>query len=279
MELKSINNLKKLSISNLILIILNNKNSDLLRKCAEVELRKRVKNVGWEYNDLLHFDDKVIKERGLDVNNYLISPNVDMQQLMETYFMYCFNKNYDNRYLLFSEKHLCNNGDLGDYFFSKICTKEIKNLSQRIDKLETDSQKEILLLFKQMLEERNKIFKQETKEILKKYPIELLCHNEAMYQLDGATSTCHKFLKNCSDEETYRLISSNLGRLKCIILCLLNESIYDADILQYLCGLKFIRKDSSKLSNQKNHLLNQVKNNYEVNYESEQIKKVLQKIK
>ena len=128
MEIK---NLKHISISNLILIILNDKNSDILRKCAEIELRKRIKNVGWEFNDLLHFDDKVIQKRGLDVNNYLISQNVDMQQLMETYFMYDWQINYDSNYLLFSEKHLCNDVDFGDSFFSKICAREIKNLDKR----------------------------------------------------------------------------------------------------------------------------------------------------
>ena len=43
MEIKD---LKKISISNLILIILNDKNIDVLRKCAEAELRERVKYVG-----------------------------------------------------------------------------------------------------------------------------------------------------------------------------------------------------------------------------------------
>ena len=80
--------LKNISISNLILIILNKKNADSLRKHAEIELRNRVKNVGWEFDDLLHFDDKVIQNRGLDIKNYLISPNIDMQQLMEIFFAY-----------------------------------------------------------------------------------------------------------------------------------------------------------------------------------------------
>ena len=43
MEIKD---LKNISISNLILIILNDKNNDILRRCGEVELRKRIKNVG-----------------------------------------------------------------------------------------------------------------------------------------------------------------------------------------------------------------------------------------
>lgn len=276
MEIK---NLKHISISNLILIILNDKNSDILRKCAEIELRKRIKNVGWEFDDLLHFDDKAIQKRGLDVNNYLISQNVDMQQLMETYFMYDWQTNYDSNYLLFSEKHLCNDVDFGDSFFSKICAREIKNLDKRFKNTTVESQKEILLSFKQLLEERNKSFKQSKQEILKDDPIELLCHNEAMYQLDGYIGTCHEFLYNCSDEERYKLLSSRLGILKIAILETLNDTLYDPDLVQNLCGLKFVRKDGSKLSYQKKQLLHQLRNNFEVNYETEQMQKVLQRTK
>lgn len=276
MEIK---NLKKISISNLILIILNDKNNDILRKCAEIELRKRIKNVGWEFDDLLHFDDKVIQKRGLDVNNYLISPNINMQQLMETYFMYDWQTNYESNYLLFSEKHLCNNVDFGDTFFTKVCTREIRNLNRRLQNSTSESQKEVLLSIKQILEERNKSFNQSKQEILKDDPIELLCHNEAMYQLDGDVGTCHEFLQNCSDEERYKLLSSKLGMLKIGILETLNDTLYDPDLVQYLCGLKFVRRDSSKLSSQKKQLLQQLKNNFEVNYETEQIQKVLQRTK
>lgn len=276
MEIK---NLKKISISNLILIILNAKNNDILRKCAEIELRKRIKNVGWEFDDLLHFDDKVIQKRGLDVNNYLISPNINMQQLMETYFMYDWKTNYDSNYLLFSEKHLCNDVDFGDTFFTKVCIREIRNLNRRLQNSTSESQKEVLLSIKQILEERNKSFKKSKQEILKDYPIELLCHNEAMYQLDGDVGTCHEFLQNCSDEERYKLLSSRLGMLKIGILGTLNDTLYDPDLVQYLCGLNFVKKDSSKLSPQKKQLLLQLRKGSEVNYETEQIQKVLQRAK
>lgn len=276
MEIK---NLKKISISNLILIILNAKNNDILRKCAEIELRKRIKNVGWEFNDLLHFDDKVIQKRGLDINNYLISPNINMQQLMETYFMYDWQTNYDSNYLLFSEKHLCNDVDFGDTFFTKVCFREIRNLNKRLQNSTSESQKEVLLSIKQILEERNKSFKKSKQEILKDDPIELLCHNEAMYQLDGDIGTCHEFLQNCSDEEKYKLLSSRLGMLKIGILETLNDTLYDPDLVQNLCGLNFVKKDSSKLSSQKKQLLQQLRNNFEVNYETDQIQKVLQRTK
>lgn len=228
---------------------------------------------------MLHFDDKVIQKRGLDVNNYLISPNINIQQLMETYFMYDWQTNYESNYLLFSEKHLCNNVDFGDVFFTKVCTREIKNLNRRLQNSTSESQKKVLLSIKQILEERNRTFKQSKQEILKDDPIELFCHNEAMYQLDEDIETCHEFLQNCSDEERYKLLSSKLGMLKIVILNILNDTLYDPDLVQYLCGLKFVRKNSSKLSSQKKQLLQQLRNNFEVNYETEQIQKVLKRAK
>ena len=100
-----------------------------------------------------------------------------------------------------------------------------------------------------------------------------------MYQLDGSVGNCHEFLYNCSDEERYKLLSSRLGILKFGILETLNETLYDPDFVQYLCGLKFVRKDSSKLSIQKKQLLYQLRNNFEVNYETKELQKVLQRRK
>lgn len=272
-------NLKNISISNLILIILDNRNADMLRKYAEIELRKRIKNVGWEFDDLLHFDDKAIQKRGLDINNYLISPNINIQKLMEIYFTYDWQTNFASNYLLFSEKHLCNKEDFGDSFFTKVCTREIRNLDRRLQNSSSESEKENLLLIKQTLEERNKAFSQSKQEILKDDPIELLCHNEAMYQLDGDSWSCHEFLQNYSDEEMYKLLSSKIGMLKIGILETLNDTLYDPDLVQYLCGLKFVKKDSSKLSHQKKQILQQLRNNFEVNYETESIQKVLKRTK
>lgn len=274
MEIK---NLKKISISNLILIILNDKNKNILRKCAESELRKRIKNVGLEFDDLLHSDDKVIQKRGLDINNYLISPNINMQQLMETYFMYDWKTDYYSNNLLFSEKHLCNEVDFGDTFFTKVCTNEIKNLNKRLQSSTSESQKEVLLSIKQILEERNKSCNKSKQEVLKNDPIELLCCNEAMQHFDEVIK--YEFLQNYSDEEMYKLLSSKLEMLKIGTLEILSETLYDLDFFQNLYGLRFVRKDSSKLSFQKSQLLHQLENNFEVNYETDQIQKVLHKIK
>ena len=273
-----IKNLKTFSISNLILIILNSENRDILRKYAEVELRKRIRNVGWKYDDLLHFDDKVIKERGLDVDNYLISPNVNMQQLMETYFLYSKDTNYDSNYLLFSEKHLCNEADFTAPFFRKICKREIENIDKRIKKQNLETEKQILLAIKYMLVERQQQTKREIELVSKDTFVDILTVNDAMYQLDGTFATFHEFLFNISDEEMYRLLKSKFGNIKLAFLENLNNNLFDSDLMQYLCGLKFILNDSSKLKKQKRQLKQQVRSGYEVNYQTDAIQKKLKRI-
>ena len=273
-----IKNLKTLSISNLILIILNSENRDILRKYAEVELRKRIRNVGWKYDDLLHFDDKVIEERGLDIDNYLISPNVNMQQLMETYFLYSKDTNYDSNYLLFSEKHLCNEADFTAPFFRKICKREIENIDKRIKKQNLETEKQILLAIKYMLVERQQQTKREIEVVSKDAFVNILTVNDAMYQLDGTFATFHEFLFNISDEEMYRLLKSKFGNIKLAFLENLNNNLFDSDLMQYLCGLKFILNDSSKLKKQKRQLKQQVRSGYEVNYQTDVIQKKLKRI-
>lgn len=99
-----------------------------------------------EFDDLLYFNDKVIRKRGLDINNYLISPNINIQQLMETYFTYDWKIDFEDNYLLFSEKYLCNEMDFGDSFFTKVCIKEIGNLNRRLKSLTNQSEKENLYI-------------------------------------------------------------------------------------------------------------------------------------
>ena len=276
-----IRNLRKISISHLILTILNDKNDDLLRKCAEIELRKRIKNVGWEYDDLLHFDDKVINKRGLDIDNYLISPNVNMQQLMEVYFNYNKGTDFHSNGLLFSEKHLCNQLDYGDSFFGKICAEEIKNLDRRISVADTTLEKELFKFIKQLLQDRkNEVesVKEENKQEQGNF-IDLLCSNEAMFQLDSGIATCHEFWYNLSDEERYKLIKSPTGMLRQSILIFLDDIVFDPDDMQNLSGLMFVRRDSAKLNKQKKKLLQEARSGYLVDYQSEEMCKVIRKIK
>ena len=167
--------------------------------------------------------------------------------------------------------------DFGDTFFTKVCTKEIINLNKRLQNSTSELKKEFLLSIKQILEERNKSCNKSKQEILKNDPIELLCCNEAMQHFDEVIG--YEFLQNYINEEIYKLLSSKLGMLKIGTLEILNETLYDSDFFQNLYDLIFVKKDSSKLSFQKKLLLHQLENNFEVNYETDQIQKVLHKRK
>lgn len=86
------------------------------------------------------------------------------------------------------------------------------------------------------------------------------------------------FLPNWSDEEKYKLLTSKLKSLKIRALENFNYFLYESDFLQYLYISNFVRKDSSRLSYQKSNILKQLKNHYEVNYDTEEVQKVLKKI-
>ena len=267
-----VEDLRKLPISHLILIILNDKYGSISREFAEIELKLRIKKLDIEFDDLLHFDDKVIKSRGLDIDNYLISKNVDMQKLMEAYFKYDKDKGgeYYSEELLFSEKHLCNELDLGEPFFRKVCLREIKNINNRLDKIEDLSEKELLVNVKNTLERRNLKTKEAIKQVYdKEFLEEILTINEAFNQIGDF---CYDFVPEMSNEELYKIRISKLKRIKYSLLEVIDDYIFDLDMVQNLCLLNFVRKDGNKLNFQKRKLLHQVRNGFEVNYNVDAIK-------
>ena len=267
-----VEDLRKLPISHLILIILNDKYGSISREFAEIELKLRIKKLDIEFDDLLHFDDKVIKSRGLDIDNYLISKNVDMQKLMEAYFKYDKDKGgeYYSEELLFSEKHLCNELNFGEPFFRKVCLREIKNINNRLDKIEDLSEKELLVNVKNTLERRNLKTKEAIKQVYdKEFLEEILTINEAFNQIGDF---CYDFVPKMSNEELYKIRISKLKRIKYSLLEVIDDYIFDLDMVQNLCLLNFVRKDGNKLNYQKKKLLRQVRNGFEVNYNVDAIK-------
>lgn len=271
----NVKDFRKLPISHLILIILNDKYGDGTRKFAEIELKIRLKRLELEYDDLLHFDDKVIKSRGLDIDNYLISKNVDMQKLMEAYFKYDKDKGGDSFSddLLFSEKHLCNELDLGEPFFRKVCLREIKNINNRLDKIEDLSEKELLINVKNALESRNLKTKEAINEVYdKRFLDEVLTINDAFNQLEDACYPCYNLNAGMTDEEAYKMFTSKIKMTKYLLLEFISDCLLDSDMVQNLCLLNFVRKDGNKLNYQKKKLLHQVRNGFEVNYNVDVIK-------
>lgn len=266
--------LRHLSISALILVIINDSYNDDLRRCAEVELRSRLKHFGWDYDDLLHFDDRAIKERGLEIDNYLVSPNVDMQLLMETYFKYCYNLSGYQSHLLFSEKHLCNDLD-GNPFFRIVCAEEIKNIDKRLA-YETDpKEREHLTVVKNALLQRNADARQARREVKHEGFIEWLGTNDATYQIDERN--VRNYGNNLTPEQYYKIWRSPL-RFKCAsIRSALEETLFENDLMEAIFAKRFVDKDCAKLKKQRAILMHQVNYQYLVDYHSEPIEKALER--
>ena len=269
-----IRDLRKQTISGLSLIILNDKNSTIMRNCAEIELKRRIKNLGWKFDDLLHMDDKTIATRGLDINSYLIGPDPTIQQLMEIYFNYYYEKKSSESQLLFSERHICTDLTFLSPFFNNIRNIEITNLSKRIKKCDNEKEKEYLRTFKFALEQK----KNEMNKVKEKYyqGIELLEFNEALQCL--GQEDLLEFGKNLTEEEIYKIGLSPLRMLKYDIMLSLNDSVFDADAIDTLYGLKKIIEDSRRLSTQKQKLHNEALTKI-VDYRSEPMKKAYQKVR
>ena len=269
-----IRDLRKQTISGLSLIILNDKNSTIIRNCAEIELKRRIKNLGWKFDDLLHMDDKTIATRGLDINSYLIGPDPTIQQLMEIYFNYYYEKKVSESQLLFSERHICTDLTFLSPFFNNIRNIEITNLNKRIKRCDNESEKEYLRTFKFALEQK----KNEMNKVKEKYyqGIELLEFNEALQCL--GQEDLLEFGKNLTEEEIYKIGLSPIRMLKYDIMVSLNDSVFDADAIDTLYGLKKIIEDSKRLSTQKQKLHNEALTKI-VDYRSEPMKKAYQKVK
>lgn len=269
-----IRDLRKQTISGLSLIILNDKNSTIMRNCAEIELKRRIKNLGWKFDYLLHMDDKTIATRGLDINSYLIGPDPTIQQLMEIYFNYYYEKKSSESQLLFSERHICTDLTFLSPFFNNIRNIEITNLSKRIKKCDNEKEKEYLRTFKFALEQK----KNEMNKVKEKYyqGIELLEFNEALQCL--GQEDLLEFGKNLTEEEIYKIGLSPLRMLKYDIMLSLNDSVFDADAIDTLYGLKKIIEDSRRLSTQKQKLHNEALTKI-VDYRSEPMKKSYQKVR
>lgn len=256
--------MKKFTISNLVLIVLSDKYPDSLRKYAEIELRRRFRNVAWDINDFIDKENKKIEKRGLDINNYLFSKNLDMQKLMEVYFLYYYGYSQNEDDLLFSEKHICG---MSSSVFREILKNEIANLEARIIIDNDKNNLKLLEIFKLALE----------KELIYIEKIDKEKENTAFFkriELDEAFQYLNedKLLSlgfNISDEEIYKIFSSKLLMLKRFIMEEFSDSILEMDFFQNIYGMKKVLEDSRRLEVQKNNLLKQAEGTFPVDYESD----------
>lgn len=134
-------------LSKLSLDVLNENNSSSDKNYAFKKMKSRA---GKYANTILDHDRIIISGRGYDIDNYLISENVTMQKLMDTYFNYVsISFPYDGKYsgLLFSETHLCNQMLFNGCFFYELYKREIKKLKDEIDNPNLSNEDRNSLLF------------------------------------------------------------------------------------------------------------------------------------
>lgn len=263
--------LNKLTISHLILIIVDDTQRSFLRKFAEIELKDRIKNLGINFEDLIQMEFSKINARGIDINNYLFGPNPNIQQLMELYFSEVYETKFEDSKILLSESHLCTDMNFMAKFFDKICNIEIKNLNERINY--ANPNKETLLLFKNALKHRKEEIDKERK-FLKGTGI--LEFNFAFNYLEDISFLSIE--SDLSKEEIYAIQKSRMKMLKWFILISLSDKAFESDLLSDLYILRRVLSDSLKLNNQRKILLSQVKKDFVVDYETENMQKVKQKI-
>lgn len=241
--------MNKLTISNLILLILNKDNTNILRNEALKELKKRAFDYGLNYEDLIKMDGDNIFKRGFNTKDYLFSKNIDMQKLMNTYFKNIYS---DDNKLLLSEKELCNNSGS---FFNTINVKELKNINKRLKNNNLSiNDKQRLLKVKEILEDRYNNKKQT-----------FISNNDMYIMLKSLDYDfdCEELIKDKFFSNIELMRRSLLGSLK------------DKELIKYLYISNIIRQESRKLKEQKRKLLSQVKNEYKVDYQTKEIDNAL----
>ena len=241
--------MNKLTISNLILLIINKENTSILRNEALKELKKRSYEYGLDYNYFINFDEENINKRGFQTADYLFSRATDMQKLMDTYFSNIYTN--DNK-LLLSEMHLCNNFG---HFFDIITLKEMKNILKRLkDKNISISEKQRLLKVMEILKDR---YNTKGKHFFSNDDVYLILNY-------------FKYDFSCEEMLSQKSLSNNELMRRTMLGSLINN-----EYIKYLHLSSIIKKEERKLKEQKRTLLTQVKNGYNVNYHSEDIDKII----
>lgn len=272
----NIENVKKMSLSQLSLIIQSKRYLDSLRKEAEDELKKRMRDLTWNLDDFLDTEYYTLEKRGYNISSYLIATNVTSQQLIETYFLYKWNASetvsHDN--LLFSEKHLCNDLDYGLPFFTEFCKQEIQNINKRQNTSSSYNEIARMVLVRKALETRNEKLKKMQKANVKQ--------NDAVNYFERFWNDPIFFGSNLTEEELKRmrhhfpenikLAYMNMLNAKLIYLQLENPQKYYDKQFDYV--FQFVKKDAKKLWHQQNKLKTEMKKSNGIDYNTNNMKRI-----
>lgn len=263
-ELRKVQQIKNMSLSELSFIVLINNYASDLKNTAYQEIQRRFKNNGCDYNAFMEYEEEAIGKRGNDIENYLIQPNPDGQLLIELYFNYVYQKDVlQHGNLLFSENLLCNSISQRT-FFVKALKIELDNLNKRLQSLSATSKEyQQLLLVHQILYQR--------------------CNEKPVIWYEDSLTDCVMDIipetSSFMSEKTKAKIEkyatnwengSKIAMLQCLLLCMTTNS----ELLDYLNMHRIANSDLSKLSQQQKSIITSLKKDSDIDYSFVKEKKI-----
>ena len=243
-------NFRKLSLSELSFIIVSDNYSKEMQNQAYSEIKRRFSTNGCHYETFMEYEEEAVNKRGSDISNYLICPNPNGQQLMETYFKYVNGRGiHEHGDLLFSEVLLCNSNSQNS-FFTKALRKELNNIKKRIeDSTSTKDDCEKLEMIWNILNER----------ISKK---QLIWYENSLTDCVINTVITSSSLMSPKRIEIIENMFKKLDEKKfglSWIPMLIYSGLLNAEIIDYLNMHKIAHNDILRLSEQRKSIMSSLK--------------------
>ena len=260
-------NIKKYPISKLSFIILTDNYTQEEKQQAKQEIQRRFSTNGCDYDLFMEYEERAIKQRGEDINNYLIKDNPNSQLLIELYLKYVYNKeSNEHGNLLFSEVLLCNSNS--EYsFFVKALKIELENIRYRLKKGKYNEEDiEKMNLIYQILEKRSE----------RKNPnvwYETSITDCVMDIVDESSSLYTEKRKQKLEEKLTKLKEGS----KLAYIELLPYSLLESEILDNLNMQHIANKEFAKLRDQRVSIANSLCKHNVIDYSFINKKKLIKK--
>ena len=234
-----------LPLSELAIILLGKNQDSDLQNQAYREIKRILANNGiLRYEAFIEYEEETLNKRGMDISNYLICPNPDAKQYMETYFRYVkINKDFEHGNLLFSEIILYNNKN-NHSFFVRSMLSELSNLKRRMKNPNLSS------------EEREKL-----KRIFLSIREQIKTTQQSLYEesltssVTGALESADCLIKSRKFERitSCRETSKNDTPNNPVTTCF---QLLGKEIMDNLKMKKILAQDYKKMSNQRKSIMN-----------------------
>ena len=189
----------------------------------------------------MEYEERAIRQRGKDINNYLIKDEPNGQLLIELYLKYVYNNEfYEHGNLLFSEILLCNSNTKNS-FFTEALKVELYNIKYRMKKgkyKEEDLEK-INIIYKILKERYEKDNPNVWYETSITDSVMRLVDEESSWDTDKRKEKLQKYLKELKE-------GSKLALIKVLPYSLLDNEMLDDFNMQHIAN-----KELKKLKDQR----------------------------